>query len=147
MSLINELRGRSNKVDDIRKEVIEEIKSYFDGYLESENFEKNLKKYISQEDIKKREKMLQIQFWAYHSGCSNTYFYCGGKKWTNPENEYGVSSWDYKGISLYSIHDEICSYLENRLIKKMRSLGFSFLRERDDRGRLDYFNVLYYFGW
>lgn len=82
MSLINELREKSNKVYDIRQEVIEEIKEYFDEYLDSDRFEKFLRKNIGNEEINNRETYLIIGFWEYHNGCLDTYFSCGVKNGT-----------------------------------------------------------------
>ena len=147
MSLINELKEKSNKAYDIRQEVIEEIKEYFDEYLDSDRFEKFLRKNIGNEEIKNRETFLIVSFWEYHNGCLDTYFTCGGKKWNNPENQYNYGSRIYKGVYLRDIQNEICNYLEKRLIQKMKDLGFSYLRQDKKESRFEYFNSLYYFGW
>ena len=100
MSLINELKEKSNKVYDIRQEVIEEIKEYFDEYLDSDRFEKFLRKNIGNEEIRNRETYLAVRFWEYHNECLDTYFTCGGKKWSNPENQYNYKSRIYRGVYL-----------------------------------------------
>ena len=71
------------------------------------------------DEIRKREILLSINFWEYHSGCPDTYFSCGGKRWYNPEIQYNYESIFYRGIRLYDIQKEICNYLEKRLMKKM----------------------------
>lgn len=147
MSLINELKEKSNKVYDIRQEVIEEIKDYFDEYLDSNRFEKFLRKNIGNEEIRKRETYLAVRFWGYHNECPNTYFYCGGKTWTNPENPCSYNSCIYRGVYLRDVQNEICNYLERRLIQKMKDLGFNYLRQNKKESRFEYFNSLYYFGW
>ena len=147
MSLINELKEKSNKVYDIRQEVIEEIKKYFDEYLDSDRFEEFLREKIGNDEIRKREILLSINFWEYHSGCPDTHFACGGKRWYIPENQYNYESIFYRGIRLYDIQKEICNYLEKRLIQKMRDLGFSYLRQVKKESRFEYFDSLYYFGW
>ena len=143
MNLVDE----SNKVDNIKQEVIEEIKEYFDKYLDSNIFKSFLKWEIGNNEIRKRETFLIIRFWEYFSGCSNTHFTCGGKTWNNPENQHNDESLFYRGIRLYDVQNEICNYLEKRLIQKMRDLGFSFLRQDKRKNRFDYFEAIYYFGW
>ena len=107
MSLINELKEKSNKAYDIRQEVIEEIKKYFDEYLDSDRFEKFLRKSSGDEEIRSRETYLVGRFWEYHNGCPNTYFSCGGKKWSNPENPYSYKSCIYRGVYLRDVQNEI----------------------------------------
>lgn len=53
MSLINELKEKSNKAYDVRQEVIEEIKEYFDKYLDSDRFENYLKKVLIRMKLQK----------------------------------------------------------------------------------------------
>ena len=143
MNLVDE----SNKVDNIKQEVVEEIKKYFDEYSDSNRFKSFLRWEIGNDEIIKRETFLIIRFWEYFSGCSNTHFTCGGKTWNNPENQYNDESLFYRGIRLYDVQNEICNYLEKRLIQKMRDLGFSFLRQDKRKSRFDYFEAIYYFGW
>lgn len=147
MSLINELRIKSNNSDNKKQEVIAEIKEYFDNYLNSDKLEKFLRANIKESDIKERKKFMMVKFWEYHSGCSTTNFYCGGETWYNPDNKEGWESHYYKGIELKTIHNEICEYLTQRLISKMKDLEFILLSQEDKRGRLDYYEKHFYFGW
>lgn len=147
MNLVDELKEKSNKTYNIKQEVVEEIKGYFDEYLDSNRFENFLREKIGDDEIRKRETFLSINFWEYHSGCSDTYFACGGQRWNNPENQYNYASFFYRGIRLYDIQNEICNYLEKRLMKKMIDLGFSFLRYDKKENLFGYFEVSYYFGW
>ena len=52
-----------------------------------------------------------------------------------------------KGIELKIIHNEICEYLTQRLISRMKDLEFTLLSQEDKRGRLDYYEKHFYFGW
>ena len=147
MSLINELREKSANAESIKREVIAEIKASFDTYLNSDRLENYLRKRIGSSEIKERKVMLWVKFWAYHSGCSTTQFYCGGCVWYNPENRDDYESRRYKGVELQTISDEICSYLSARLMNRMNELGFYLVSKQEDRGRLSYYNTNYYFGW
>ena len=147
MSLVNELKEKSNELYNIKQEIIEEIKEYFDAYLNSNRFEEFLRGKIRDDEIRKREILLSINFCEYHFGCPDTYFACGGKRWCNPENQHNYESIFYRGIRLYDIQKEICNYLEKRLMQKMIDLGFSFLRYDKKENVFGYFDIIYYFGW
>ena len=112
MSLVDELKEKSNELYNIKQEIIEEIREYFDAYLNSNRFEEFLRGKIRDDEIRKREILLSINFWKYHSGCPDTYFACGGKRWCNPENQHNYESIFYRGIRLYDIQKEI-EYLKN----------------------------------
>ena len=143
MSLINELKEKSNKVDMTKQEVIAEIKAYFDEYLDSDKLEKWLEKTTTKEEIAERKLLTRVVFWEHHDGCSDTHFACGGKYWYNPEKY----RWDYKGIKLKDIQMEICTYLREKLIRRMEELGFYLSTEEKQRSRFEYFKTLLYFGW
>ena len=147
MNLINELRTKSNNIEMIRQEVIEEIKAYFEEYLYSENLENQLKKRIGERQIAERKVCLIVDFWAYRSGCSSTYFHCGGKTWNNPENPKDYASQTYKGIELFDIQKEICVALRDKLVKRMSELGFKLIEDKDETSWLKYYKHLLYFGW
>lgn len=147
MSLIDELKAKSNSADMVKQEVITEIIKYFDEYLCGEGLEKYLRKRIGDKEIKERKVFMVVNFWEYHSGCSSTYFHCGGKNWKNPESPEGYKSCEYKGVSLRSINTEICAYMKTKLIKRMKELGFTLVSEEKKTNRFEYYEVHMYFGW
>lgn len=147
MSLINELREKSANANNVKQEVIEEIKNYFDKYLQGDGLEQFLRKAIDKTDIKERKKFMQIKFWEYHSGCSTTHFYCSGIEWFNPENTNDILSCEYKGIKLRDIQNEVCNYLSDTLVKKMIELGFHVVSNEYKPNRLGYYERHFYFGW
>lgn len=147
MSLITELREKSANAEVIKREVIAEIKTAFDKYLNSDRLEEYLRKCIGTTEIKERKVFMMVKFWAYHSGCSTTHFHCGGCVWHNPENRDGWESRRYKGVDLQTISDEVCNYLSSRLTSRMNDLGFYLVSKKDDKGNLNYYNTLFYFGW
>lgn len=147
MRLVDELIQKSQKVSEVKQEVIAEIELYFDRYFNSEEFEKSLKGCIRADDIKNRKTGVHIQFWEYHEGCSTTHFQCYTKTWTNPEHSDGRKSHSYKGIDLLDVSEEICLYIKARLLEKMNELGFRYISFEDLSGRLHYYNKIFYFGW
>lgn len=147
MSLINELRAKSEIVENKREEVIAEIKASFDKVLNGERFEKHLERYIDASDIKDRKTFMNVEFWEYHEGCTTTYFKCGGIVWYNPENKDGCNSHTYKGVELRSINKEVCNYLASKLMDRMNELGFNLVSKEAQKSRFDYYHTNFYFGW
>ena len=147
MSLINELRAKSMQAEASKNDVVAEIKNAFDGYLSSDKFENYLRNKAGAEEIKNRQLYVNVEFWAYHSGCSTTHFSCGGYTWYNPENRDGWESHKYKGIDLSTIDKEVCNYVSARLKSRMNELGFYLVSTENASGRLNYYHTLFYFGW
>lgn len=147
MSLISELREKSISAETTKSEVIAEIKNAFDKYLNSDALENYLRKAIGDTEIKTRKVFMKVEFWEYHSGCSTTSFYCGGKYWYNPDNREGWSSHTYKGVELKTINNEIGGYLSERLTSRMNELGFYIISKENQNGRFGYYNTHFYFGW
>lgn len=146
MNLITELKAKSNSTDNVKQEIIKEIQTYFDKYLD-EGLENFLQHRIGDAEIKERKVFLKVEFWAYHSGCSTTNFYCAGKYWYNPENKDDIQSWYYKGIELRTINEEICGYLTTKLEKRMCELGFNLLSKEKQKSGIGYHDTHFYFGW
>ena len=147
MSFVNELRVKSANAENVKNEVIAEIKTYFDRYLNGDGLETYLRQRIDDSDIKARKVFMKVSFWEYHDGCSTTYFHCGGKWWYNPKNKDGWKSHSYKGIELRTINKEIGAYLSKRLVDKMNEMGFYVVSQELKQSRFGYYEVFYYFGW
>lgn len=142
MGLVDELRTKSNKLSDARQEVIKEIKEYFDEYFVSDEFEDNLRRLLRADDIAKRKMCVLIWF---SSDFKDTNFYCGGESWKTPESS------EYKGIYLSDIRNDVCEYLESKLIQRMNDFGFNYIekkyREKEDCDWWRWNCPHYYFGW
>lgn len=147
MDFINELKAKSEKAADVKTAVIEEIKAYFENYLEGNELEEHLRGIIKTTEIKERKVFLKIDFWEYHSGCCTTRFYCAGKVWHNPQHHDGWESHSYKGIELKDVNHEIGRHLSTMLEQKMKAMGFDLLNKDYKQSRFDYYDVHYYFGW
>lgn len=147
MSLINELRAKSANAENTKSEVIAEIKTYFDQYLNSDALESYLRKRIGTSEIKERKVYMGVEFWEYHDGCSTTHFHCGGKAWYNPETKDGWSSHYYKGVELKTIDKDVCRYLSSRLVSRMNELGFYVVSREESNSRFGYYDTNFYFGW
>jgi hypothetical protein len=146
MSLINELKEKSNNADNVKQEIIEEIKNYFDKYLD-EGLENYLKRRIGNDEIKQRKVYMSVAFWGYRDGCSTTSFSCGGEYWYNPEVKDGYKSHYYRSVELRTLDKEVCSYLSSRLEERMCELGFTLVSKERKDCWLNYYDMQYYFGW
>ena len=147
MSLIDELREKSNKLESTKNDIIAEIKNDFDKYLFSSEFEDYLRSRIGKEEALKRKVGINVEFWAYHSGCSTTHFSCGGYTWYNPENPNDWESHDYKGFALVNFQNDICGYMAAQLRVRMSELGFHQVDNENLSGRLNYYHMYFYYGW
>lgn len=143
MSLIDQLKAKSDNVAKNKQEVIEEIKKYFDEYLDSDKLENYIEKSVSQQELAERKIYMMVDYWLHHDGCSGTKIYCGGKAWHNPSRD----SWEYQGVEVKEIGDEICPYLSRKLVARMKALGFTCLSEDYKTGGLGYYQASFYFGW
>lgn len=146
MTFIDELRNKSNMHETVEKEVVNEIINEFRKYFDSGKFESYLKRWIDATAIKKREAVLLVNFWNYSSGCSDTYFRCGGKEWKNPEGK-GWNSQNYKGVYLHDIHREVCQVLLAILRSKVESMGFTIKNIENDETWLKYYSRVIRITW
>lgn len=143
MSFIDELRAKSADAEYTKAQVIAEIKQYFDEYLDGTGLENFLKYRIGESEIKNRKVFMKVNFWEYHEGCSGTQFHCGGKLWEHPQR----TSSSYKGVELRTVDKEIGDYLAEKLVNKMRNLGFTLLSQEPKNSWLGYYETHFYFGW
>lgn len=131
MTLAEKLKEKTNEINVIKKEVIDEIVNKFNNYLNNGDFENYLKKIITESDLEKGHKTLCSEFWKYHSGCSGTNFRIVGFVFRNKEvSEYSFESNYYKGIELQSIQKEVIDNCLNHLYAKLEEMGFEYSCEK-----------------
>lgn len=147
MSLIEELRAKSTNIESTKANIVSEIRNYFDKYLMSDKFEDYLRNRVGKEEALNRKLGINIEFWAFHSGCSATHFSCGGCTWYNPDKPDSWESHYYKGIELVTIHEEVCCHIASQLRKRMVELGFHLCDNENLKGKLNYYHMYFYFGW
>lgn len=126
-------------------EVKYEIISYFKDYIDSGDFERSLESRLTNEAKSKREMSLFVEFWNYVSGCSDTYFGVGSKRWENP-NDSGYRGTSYKGVLLNSISVDVCEEVLKMTISALEKMGFR-TRCEDVPSRLGRFNKKVYIMW
>ena len=138
MSFIQEIKEIENERKEKENDVINEIVNYFNEKFNDVKYEEYLKKRIKEEiNNSKKHLTLNIEFWNYHSGCSETNFSCGGIKF---KLDYG--KYDYKGIELYDIQHKVCDKLSVLLCDKLEELGLTIVSKtrHDNEYRFGYHN-------
>lgn len=150
MNLADRLSAASEREAATKREIISEIRDYFQEYIDSGAFEKVIEQRIlnSNEAKLRRRSNVSVEFWRYQSGCSGTSWRVGNKYWKNPEeSEYSYSSHDYKGISLSSIQEDVGTELCDIVVKALRNMGFTMLECQDKKGRLGLYHTEIAFNW
>lgn len=152
MNFIEEIRQMEN--DRYSKEgvVINDILDYFEKKMNNNEFKEILKNYIKEAINKAKNTCdLKIEFWEYHSGCSDTYIYVSGcgKFEIKGNNDSYDSKYNYKGVRLEEIHKRICKELSKMLKEKLEELGLKVLssKREDDNYRFDYYIEKITIGW
>ena len=145
MSFIQEIKEIENERKEKENDVINEIVNYFNEKFNDVKYEEYLKKRIKEEiNNSKKHLTLNIEFWNYHSGCSETNFSCGGIKF---KLDYG--KYDYKGIELYDIQHKVCDKLSVLLCDKLEELGLTIVSKtrHDNEYRFGYHNEKIIVSW
>lgn len=137
MNLLNKLQSESDKMANIKEEIIAEIENSFSKYL-NEKFEIFLEKNIDDEAKQKREYKLYYEFWEHSPGCTETRFYIAGWEWSNKEvPDYSYEQNYYKGFRLKDIQDIIIDQLIPILINFLKMNGFH-CENYKEHNRLNY---------
>lgn len=152
MSFIDEIKEIENDRNSTENIVINEILEYFKEKMYNDPFKENLKEYIKKAiNNGKNTCDLNVEFWEYHSGCSNTNIYVSGcgKFEIKGNNDSYDSKYNYKGIRLYDIHKRLCSTLSDSLKDRLRELDLKVVSsEREDsKYRFDYYKEKITISW
>ena len=136
MKLIDEIRNEQKQHDDDTKIVKNEILDKFKNYYESENFKEFLKQKCKNTiNDNKNTTDLKVEFWEYHTGCSQTNFSAAGYCWKLSHERK-----DYKGITLRNIQNELCEDIYNTLKDTLQHMGFTIVRSEMHESRFGYFD-------
>ena len=143
MSLVAELRKKSSEKENVKFEVVREIKESFSNYVNSETFEEDLSKSIGKDAIENRKSIVNILF-------DNSYGYsynCLEKTWHSPEKLNKYWSPRYKGIDLFDLSNEICLYVMEIVTEKLTIMGFNILKKTPGEQKHGKYKAVVEFGW
>lgn len=138
MNLFEKVVAKSNEVVVTRCAIVNEIVEDFKKYIDDGNFTNCIERRLSDKNvISEREFKMTCKFWEYHSGCSGTYFGACGWKWKNPEcDEYSTRSYEYKGVRLKDVQDDVTFAICDLIKNEMRSEGFEYVRVVEKKNNL-----------
>lgn len=120
MKLAEKLAAMSNEQATKEEVVINEIVNFFAEKFESGEMMDALEKNLREKEIRSRKKNINLEFWGYIPGCSETYFGLLGKKWS-PEDSRGYK---HKGVDLESIYKNVLLEIAELARENFEKEGF-----------------------
>lgn len=137
MNMAQRFGQQSNSVELMRNEVVNEIVDSFKQVFYDGRFDNYLESRLTNDVASKRSMTVQVSFWNYSDGCSDTNFSVGKYAWKNPSGK-GWDSRRYKGVELYYIQKEVGDKLLSMLLDYLEFNGFRASVENAS-GRLGYY--------
>lgn len=132
MKFAEKLAAMSNDQAAKEETVIKEIVNFFAEKFESGEMMDALEKRLREEEIRSRKKNIDLEFWGYIPGCSETYFGFLGKKWS-PEDDHG---YEHKGVNLENIYKDVLLAIAELVRENFEKEGFEvelFLDHKNKR--------------
>ena len=120
MKLAEKLAAMSNDQATKEEEVANEIVNFFAEKFESGEMMDTFEKRLREEEIRSRKKDINLEFWGYIPGCSETYFGLLGKKWS-PEDNRGYK---HKGVDLENIYKNVLLEIAELARENFEKEGF-----------------------
>lgn len=120
MKLAEKLAAMSNGQATKEEAVINEIVNFFVEKFETGEMMIAFEKSLREKEIHLRKKNINIEFWTYIPGCSETYFGLLGKEW-NPENG---RSYEHKGVNLKNIYKDVLLKIAELTRENFEKEGF-----------------------
>lgn len=121
----------SNEQATKEEAVTNEIVNFFAEKFESGEMMDAFEKRLREEEIRSRKKDINLEFWGYIPGCSETYFELLGKKWS-PEDNRGYK---HKGVDLENIYKNVLLEIAELVRENFEKEGFEvkFLPDNENK--------------
>lgn len=120
MKFAEKLAAMSDDQATKEEAVINEIVNFFAEKFERGEMMDALEKSLREKEIRSRKKNIDLEFWGYIPGCSETYFGFLGKKWS-PEDNRGYK---HKGVDLENIYQNVLLAIAELVRKNFEKEGF-----------------------
>ena len=120
MKLAEKLAQMSNEQATKEEAVTNEIVNFFAEKFASGEMMDAFEKRLREKEIRSRKKNIDLKFWGYIPGCSETYFGFLGKKWS-PEDNRGYK---HKGVDLESIYQNVLLAIAELVRENFEKEGF-----------------------
>ena len=134
MKLAEKLAAMSNEQATKEEIVTNEIVNFFVDKFESGEMMEAFEKSLREKEIHLRKKNIDLEFWVYIPGCSETYFGLLGKEW-KPENDHG---YEHKGVNLKNIYKDVLCEIAELTKENFEEEGFEVkIRSNEKNKRFD----------
>ena len=134
MKLAEKLAAMSNEQATKEEVVTNEIVNFFAEKFESGEMMDTFEKSLREKEIHLRKKNIDLEFWVYIPGCSETYFGLLGKEW-KPENDHG---YEHKGVNLKNIYKDVLREIAELTKENFEEEGFEVkIRSNEKNKRFD----------
>ena len=120
MKFAEKLAQMSNEQATKEETVINEIVNFFAEKFASGEMMDAFEKRLREQEIHSRKKNIDLEFWVYIPGCSETYFGLLGKKW-RPEDNCG---YEHKGVNLKNIYKNVLLAIAELARENFEKEGF-----------------------
>lgn len=120
MKFAEKLAAMSDNQATKEEAVTNEIVNFFAEKFESGEMMEAFEKGIREQEIHSRKKDIDLEFWGYIPGCSETYFGFLGKKWSPEDNR----SYKHKGVDLESIYKNVLLEIAELARENFEKEGF-----------------------
>ena len=120
MKLTEKLAAMSNEQATKEEVATNEIVNFFAEKFETGEMMVAFEKSLREKEICLRKKDINLDFWTYIPGCSETHFGLLGKKW-NPENDHG---YEHKGVNLKNIYKDVLCEIAKLTKENFEEEGF-----------------------
>ena len=131
MKLAEKLAAMSDGQATKEEAVINEIVNFFTEKFESGEMMDAFEKSLREKEIHLRKKNIDIEFWTYIPGCSETYFGLLGKEW-KPENDHG---YEHKGVNLNNIYKDVLCEIAELTKENFEEEGFEVKIRSDETNK------------
>ena len=132
MKLAEKLAAMSNEQATKEEVVTNEIVNFFVEKFETGEMMDAFEKRLGKQEICLRKKDIDLEFWVYIPGCSETYFGLLGKKW-RPEDNCG---YEHKGVNLKNIYKNVLLKIAELTRENFEKEGFEVKLLPDNRNKL-----------
>ena len=132
MKFAEKLAAMSDNQATKEEAVTNEIVNFFAEKFASGEMINALEKRLREEEIRSRKKDIDLEFWVYTPGCSETYFGLLGKKWS-PEDNCG---YEHKGVNLKNIYKNVLLAIAELARENFEKEGFEVKLLPDNRNKL-----------
>ena len=142
MKLAEKLAAMSNEQATKEEEVTNEIVNFFAEKFASGEMMDAFEKRLREEEIHSRKKTIDLEFWGYIPGCSETYFGLLGKKWSPEDNR----CYKHKGVDLESIYKNVLIEIAELARENFEKEGFE-VKLSPDNGNKRYKTYIIEISW